>query len=81
MATAKYLMQAKDSIAGLVTWRSTTPDWSAAGAPAVGTIDVSSVAVSGGGFDIPDSGVPDKAITLTDGSYVTLTDGSYATTT
>jgi ferric-dicitrate binding protein FerR (iron transport regulator) len=76
---AKYQMQAKDSISGLVTWRSEAPDWAAVGAPGVGSIDLDSIAVSGGGFDTSSDTSPTNAVTLTDGSRVTLSDGSFAT--
>ena len=80
MSTAKYLMQARDSIAGLITWTTDLPDWAAAHVTPTGTLDTTSIALSGGGFETPDS-IPDKSITLTDGSYVVLSDGSYAVTT
>lgn len=64
----------------MTTWRSDLPDFTAAFAPVeIGGYVLDSICVSGGGFDTLES-VPDKAITLTDGSYVTLSDGSYAVT-
>lgn len=78
MAT-KYLMQARDGLSGLlVTWRSALPDWTGVDYPGLG--EPLEVVNAGGGLDTGTT-IPDKAITLGDGSYVTLSDGSYATTT
>lgn len=82
MAT-KYQMQAKSSAnAQLYSWLALAMDWAAAGYVIAGYPGTAQdVALTGGGLDTTGSSLPDKTITLTDGSTVTLADGSYATTT
>jgi hypothetical protein len=79
MNTAKFLMQARSSADGhLYTWRALTRDFLGVGYTGPGSpLDV---CVAGGGFEYVPT-VPDKSITLSDGSYVVLSDGSYAVTT
>lgn len=82
--STKYQMQAKSSANGqLYSWLAAAPDFAAAGYVTAGYPgSAQDIALSGGGIDnTGGSSLPDKTITLTDGSYVTLTDGSYVTTT